>query len=116
MLRLTVERPPFLSAIRNAACTDRPRRWEDAMVGAKDTGGGLDAAAANLTERLGQCYSGAIYDVMRDMGRPGCVLPRTIRAIDPDTRVFGRVFTVRGRPDDTISAHESLIAWTEFLT
>jgi regulator of RNase E activity RraA len=86
------------------------------MEGATDTGGGLDPAAADLTERLGHCYSGAIYDVMRDMGRAGCVLPRTIRAIDPDTRVFGRVFTVRGRPDDTISAHESLIAWTEFLS
>ena len=86
------------------------------MASDANAGGGLDAVAADLTARLGGCYSGAIYDVMRDMGRRDCVLPRTIRAIDPDTRLFGRVFTVRGRPDDTISAHESLLAWTEFLT
>jgi regulator of RNase E activity RraA len=71
---------------------------------------------SDLTTRLDACYSGAIYDVLREMGRPNCVLPRTIRAIDPDTRVVGRVFTVRGRPDDTIDEHDSLLAWTEFLT
>lgn len=86
------------------------------MAGGADAAGGLDDMAADLTRRLDGCYSGAIYDVMRELGRPNCVLPRTIRSIDPDTRLFGRVFTVRGRPDDTISAHESLLAWTEFLT
>ena len=70
----------------------------------------------DLTPRLDAGYSGAVYDVLRDMGRPNCVLPREIRAIDPDTRVTGRIFTMRGRPDTTISEHESLLAWTEFLT
>jgi regulator of RNase E activity RraA len=69
-----------------------------------------------LTLRLDACYTGAVFDVLRDMGHSNCVLPREIRAMDPDTRVAGRVFTLRGRPDDTVSAHESLIAWTEFLT
>jgi 4-hydroxy-4-methyl-2-oxoglutarate aldolase len=69
----------------------------------------------DLGRRLDACYSGAVFDVLRDMGHPNCVLPPDIRAIDPDTRVTGRVFTVRGRPDDTISPHDSLIAWTEFL-
>lgn len=69
----------------------------------------------DLTARLEACYSGAIYDVLRDMGHADCVLPPEIRAIDPDTRTAGRVFTMRGRPDNTISAHDSLIAWTEFL-
>lgn len=70
----------------------------------------------DLTARLDACYSGAVFDVLRDMGRPDCILPPDIRAIDPDTRVAGRVFTVRGRPDDTVSAHDSLLKWTELLT
>ena len=72
-----------------------------------------------MTERtayIGSYYSGAIYDVMRDLGHTNCVLPSNIRAIDPDTRLEGRVFTVRGCPDDRITAEESLLAWTEFLT
>lgn len=70
----------------------------------------------DLTARLDACYTGALFDVLRDMGHGNCVLPPEIRAIDPETRVAGRAFTMRGRPDDTVSAHESLIAWTEFLT
>ncbi|MHA3904096.1 RraA family protein [Castellaniella sp. WN] len=70
----------------------------------------------DLTQRLGACYSGAVYDIMRDMGRPDCVLPRQIRAIDPDTRVFGRAFTLRGTPDAQLSAEESMLEWTQFLS
>lgn len=69
----------------------------------------------SLTDRLAACYSGAVYDVLRDLGHADCVLPRDIRAIDPETRVAGPVFTVRGRPDATISADESLLRWTGFL-
>jgi len=71
---------------------------------------------ADLTERLSACYTGAVYDVLRERGHGNCVLPRTIRALDPGTRLAGPVFTMRGRPDDTISAHDSLLAWTEFLS
>jgi 4-hydroxy-4-methyl-2-oxoglutarate aldolase len=70
---------------------------------------------STLSQKLEMVYSGAVFDVLREMGRPDCLLPRSIRAIDPDTRVSGRVFTMRGRPDDSISAHDSLVAWTEFL-
>jgi len=38
------------------------------------------------------------------------------RALDAETRLAGRVFTVQGRPDPTSSVHESVIRWTEFLT
>jgi 4-hydroxy-4-methyl-2-oxoglutarate aldolase len=68
-----------------------------------------------LAKRLGECYTGAVYDVMRELGLTNCVLPSEIRALNPETRVSGRVFTMRGRPDPTIDAHESLIRWTEFL-
>jgi 4-hydroxy-4-methyl-2-oxoglutarate aldolase len=69
-----------------------------------------------LANRLGECYTGAVYDVMRDFGMKNCVLPHAIRALDPETRVAGRVFTIQGRPDLTSSVHESIIRWTEFLT
>jgi regulator of RNase E activity RraA len=71
---------------------------------------------SDLSRKLEMFYSGAVFDVLREMGHPDCLLPRSIRAIDPDTRVSGRVFTMRGRPDNSISAHDSLVAWTEFLT
>jgi 4-hydroxy-4-methyl-2-oxoglutarate aldolase len=69
-----------------------------------------------LSTRLGECYTGAVYDVMRDFGMKNCVLPPAIRAFDPETRVAGRVFTMQGRPDTTSTVHESIIRWTEFLT
>ena len=69
-----------------------------------------------LSNRLGECYTGAVYDVMREFGMKNCVLPPAIRAFDPETRVAGRVFTMQGRPDATSSVHESIIRWTEFLT
>lgn len=69
-----------------------------------------------LAKRLGECYTGAVYDVMRDLGMQNCVLPHPIRALDPETRVAGRVFTMQGRPDPTSSVHESVLRWTEFLT
>ena len=72
--------------------------------------------STDLTARLNACYTGAVFDVMRDMGHPNCILPRDIRALDPDTRVAGPVFTLRGRPDDTVSPHDTLLAWTGFLS
>jgi regulator of RNase E activity RraA len=65
---------------------------------------------------LGRSYTGAVYDVMREFGMKNCVLPHAIRALDPETRVAGRVFTMQGRPDPTSSVHESILRWTEFLT
>ena len=57
----------------------------------------------------------AVYDVMRDLGMKDCVLPHAIRALDPETRVAGRIFTMQGRPDPASNVHESVIRWTEFL-
>jgi regulator of RNase E activity RraA len=68
-----------------------------------------------LTECLNRCYSGAIYDVMRARGLPDCILPRDIRAIDPDTRVAGPVFTMRGIDVDPAEDRDNLLDWVEFL-
>jgi len=39
--------------------------------------------AVALTERLDRCYTGAVYDVMRERDRSDCVLPREIRGLNP---------------------------------
>ncbi len=70
----------------------------------------------SLAERLQECYSGAVYDVMRDMGLTPRVLSRSILGLTKDMKAAGPVFTVRGRPDNTVSAHESLLAWTGLLS
>ena len=68
-----------------------------------------------LAKRLGECYTGAVYDVMHELGLTDSVLPPEIRALNPETRVSGRVFTMQGKPHPNIDAHESLVRWTEFL-
>jgi 4-hydroxy-4-methyl-2-oxoglutarate aldolase len=69
-----------------------------------------------LIPRLEKCYSGAIYDVLRAMGQPDCVLPSTIRPLDPAKAIVGPVFTVSGRRRDGLDAHETLLAWTGLLS
>ena len=69
-----------------------------------------------LTERLANCYSGIIYDIMRDMGLAPAVLPPEIRPLDPALKIAGPVFTMRGRPDKTVDAHTTLLEWTGFLS
>jgi regulator of RNase E activity RraA len=69
-----------------------------------------------LVERLAACYSGAIHDVLRAMGHEHCVLPSSIRPLDPSRKVAGPVWTVSGRMDRTRDAHETLIGWTTLLS
>ena len=70
----------------------------------------------SLADRLHECYSGAVYDVMRDLGLSPRVLSRTILGLTKSMKAAGPVFTVRGRPDATVSAHDSLLAWTGLLS
>ncbi|MCA8976558.1 MAG: RraA family protein [Planctomycetes bacterium] len=69
----------------------------------------------SLSDRLERCYSGAVYDVLRERRRPQQVLPSTIRPLAIDTRLAGPVYTVAGRYDDSLDAHETLLRWTELL-
>jgi 4-hydroxy-4-methyl-2-oxoglutarate aldolase len=70
----------------------------------------------DLTDRLARCYTGAIHDVLRDMGHDRFVLPPTVRAIAPGMTVAGEVWTLAGGIDRTRTAHETLFAWTGFLS
>jgi regulator of RNase E activity RraA len=69
----------------------------------------------SLTERLAQCYTGAVHDVLRMMGRDNIVLPSTIKAIAPGTKLAGPVWTVSGHVDRTKSRDETLLGWCTLL-
>src|SRR5215471_6277500 len=70
---------------------------------------------ASLTERLAQCYTGAVHDVLRMMGHNDIVLPPDIKATAPGTRLAGPVWTVAGHIDRTKTRHETLLGWCTLL-
>ena len=67
-------------------------------------------------DRLEKCYSGAVYDVLRGLGRPDQLLPETIRPLDPTRALAGKVFTVSGHLDTSLDAHTTLLEWTRLLS
>lgn len=72
--------------------------------------------ADGYAERLEVCYSGAVYDVLRWLGLPDQILPRTIRPLDPSRPLAGRIFTVSGHADSTVDGHTTLLEWTKMLS
>jgi regulator of RNase E activity RraA len=71
---------------------------------------------ASLTERLERCYTGAVHDVLRMLGREHVVLPPAIKAIAPGTRVAGPAWTVAGHIDRTKTRDETLLGWCTLLS
>jgi regulator of RNase E activity RraA len=71
---------------------------------------------AALAERLARCYTGVIYDVLRERGVLQCVLPCCIEPLDRTMVAAGPVWTVRGAPDASLTPHETLLRWTGFLS
>ncbi len=69
-----------------------------------------------LADRLNACHSSVVHDVMKDLGLPIRVLPRSIVGLEPGMRAAGPVFTVRGRPDPTLDKHTSLYEWAGLLS
>lgn len=51
-----------------------------------------------LADRLQACHTSVVHDVMKDMGLPIRVLPRTITGLEPSMKAAGPVFTIRGAP------------------
>ena len=72
--------------------------------------------SASLRSRLAACYTGAVHDVLRAMGRHDIVLPHAIKSIAPETRLAGPVWTVSGHIDRTRSRHECLLGWCTLLS
>ena len=71
---------------------------------------------ATLSTRLEACYTGAVYDVMRDRGHRQCVLPNRIRPIDEGLKLAGPAWTTSGRFDETASDDDTFMAWTGVLS
>jgi regulator of RNase E activity RraA len=69
-----------------------------------------------IADRLHACHSSVVHDVMKDMGLPLRVLPRTIVGLEKTMKAAGPVFTVRGRPDPTLDKHTSLYEWAGLLS
>jgi regulator of RNase E activity RraA len=76
----------------------------------------MSTAPSDLSQRLAACYTGAVHDVLRQMGHDGFVLPSDIKAIAPGTRLAGPVWTVEGRIDRTRTRDQSLLGWCTLLS
>jgi len=68
-----------------------------------------------LTERLQACYSGAVHDVLRGMGRDDVVLPPSIKPLDPTWKLARPAWTVSGHIDRTKTRDETLLGWCTLL-
>jgi 4-hydroxy-4-methyl-2-oxoglutarate aldolase len=73
-------------------------------------------AGESLTARLARCYTGAVHDVLREMGHENIVLPAAIKPLAPEMRLAGPAWTVAGHIDRTNSRHETLLAWCTLLS
>jgi 4-hydroxy-4-methyl-2-oxoglutarate aldolase len=72
--------------------------------------------STTLTARLKACYSGAVYDVLRAKGYVQQALPQYIRPLNLAHKLAGPVFTIQGKRDDSLDAHQSLLKWCELLS
>jgi len=70
----------------------------------------------NFTERLSKCYTGVIHDIMRDDGHKHFTLPPNIRPCKENHVLAGQIFTMEGEADESLNHHETLLAWTGFLS
>lgn len=69
-----------------------------------------------LAGRLENCYTGAVYDVLRGKGFANQALPQTIQPLVADWKLAGKVFTVSGHIRPNLDPHETLLHWTAFLS
>ena len=70
----------------------------------------------NYADRLEQCYSGAVFDVLREKGYPDQALPHGIRPLNSSWRLAGPAFPVSGRRTTSLGVHETILEWTTFLS
>ena len=72
--------------------------------------------AETLTARLSRCYTGAVHDALRAVGRENIALPPAIKPLVPGMRVAGPVWTVAGHIDRARTRDETLLAWCTLLS
>jgi len=69
-----------------------------------------------LSDRLEQCYTGAVYDVLRNMGYSNNVLQNNIRPMVNHQKIAGKIFTIEGEINTSLDKHTSLLKWCEMLS
>ena len=69
-----------------------------------------------IAKKLSACYTGAVHDVMRAEGFRDFVLPPDIRPVVHGRGMAGPVYTIEGQVVPGVDAHETLLAWTGFLS
>jgi 4-hydroxy-4-methyl-2-oxoglutarate aldolase len=87
-----------------------------ATANARAAAGMLHEVTEDLTPRLAMLYTGVVHDVMRGMGLKDFTLPHTFRPLTVAKTIAGPVFTVRGKVNAKADPHETLLAWTGFLS
>ena len=70
----------------------------------------------DLSPRLAMLYTGVVHDVMRGMGCKDFTLPHTFRPLTVAKTIAGPVVTVRGKISPDATPHDTLLAWTGFLS
>ena len=70
----------------------------------------------DLAARLMKCYAAAVHDVLRGMSAGPCVLPSSIKPLDPARKLTGEIYTVSGHIDLTRDPHDTLVQWTGLLS
>ena len=70
----------------------------------------------NFVDRLSKCYTGVIHDIMRDMEFKNFTLPPEIKPSKNKHVLAGQIFTLEGTVDQNQTSHDSLLAWTGFLS
>ena len=70
----------------------------------------------DFVNRLSKCYTGVVHDIMRDMGFKNFTLPPNIKPSKDKYVIAGEIFTIEGEVDKFLDHHESLLAWTGFLS
>ena len=70
----------------------------------------------NFTERLSKCYTGVVHDIMRDMEYTNFTLSPEIKPCKNKHVLAGQIFTIEGEVDKNQTHHDSLLAWTGFLS
>ena len=69
-----------------------------------------------IADRLQTCFRSVVHDVMRDEGLQSFTLPSSITPTKENYKISGQIFTIEGEINNKLSHHESLLAWTGFLS
>ena len=70
----------------------------------------------DLVSRLEKCYTGAVYDVLRERGMKNTILPHEIKSINPSKKIAGRIWTCSGEIDESLDKDTTMLSWTEMLS